>query len=186
MPRGPLLVVLPLAGWLIVACATGSGSPSDGPGGAKYPPRRVGCRLSVFHGEKPEVAYWDDLGIANVICHIDDGEATCMGRLRAEACRMGGDIMYDLPRKPLRPKDEAMVFRARIAHTRPAPVREKVAVPDEPPPASAEESAGPVVPLTGSGVPLPLMAPAPAGSAGPAPATVAVPVDAGATSDAGP
>jgi hypothetical protein len=107
----------------------------------QYPPRRPGCALSVFRESKPNVP-WDDLGTAEVHCHIDDGDATCFARLRAEACRMGGDVIYDLPKRALRPKFEAMQFRARVAHRRPAP--EKAPAADLPP---ADTSTGPVQPL---------------------------------------
>lgn len=71
---------------------------------------------------------------------------------------MGGDIIYRLPVKPWRPKEEAIGYRALVGHRRPP--REKDAGPPDvdpmmPPPASPEESAGPVVPLTGPGA-LPL------------------------------
>jgi hypothetical protein len=140
------------AGLVAMACAT---RPRVKP---EYPPRRPGCSLMISHADLPEVPAWDDLGNVEVICHIDEMEATCFGRLRAEVCRMGGDIVYHLPRKLWRPRDEAMGFRGKVAHTRSAPLRD--AAPSEsdafPPPASAEELAGPVVPLTGPGAPAPV------------------------------
>jgi hypothetical protein len=154
MPRRLRRIALALAlvSGLIVACATGSQDRAA----AKYPPRRPGCALLIFRGDTPELSVWDDLGLVETICHIDETESTCYGRMRAEACRMGGDIVYHLPRKPWRPKDEAMGFRGKVAHTRHVAAKEEVhADPTSafPPPASAEESAGPVIPLTGPGAP---------------------------------
>jgi hypothetical protein len=154
MPRRLRRIALALAlvSGLIVACATGSQDRAA----AKYPPRRPGCALLIFRGDTPELSVWDDLGLVETICHIDETESTCYGRMRAEACRMGGDIVYHLPRKPWRPKDEAMGFRGKVAHTRHVAAKEEVhADPASafPPPASAEESAGPVIPLTGPGAP---------------------------------
>jgi hypothetical protein len=144
-------LALPLAGWLIAACASG---PRAKPA---YPPRKPGCALTIFHTDLPGVAAWDDLGTVEVICHVDDMEATCFSRVRAEACRMGGDIIYHMPVKPWRPKDEAIGYRGRVAHRRAAPVKEEVAPdPSLPPPATAEESAGPVIPLTGPAAPAPV------------------------------
>ena len=69
---------------------------------------------------------------------------------------MGGNIIYRLPLKPWRPKEEAMGYRAMVAHSRTPPPRDAGAAdPTMPPPATPEESAGPVVPLTGPGAPPP-------------------------------
>ncbi len=159
MLRRLTILAIPIAAWLIVACATGSRLE------AKYPPRKPGCALSIYHTDLPQTQDWDDLGKIEVICHIDDTDKTCFNRLRAEACRMGGDIIYRLPIKPWRPKEEALGYRAMVAHRRVS--QEKDAGPPDvdstlPPPASAEESAGPVVPLTGPGAPL--LAPRDAGA----------------------
>jgi hypothetical protein len=66
---------------------------------------------------------WDDLGGAEVTCHLDVGSGECLRRFRAEACRMGGDLVYALPEKPIRPKEYAILFRGRVAHTRAAAER---------------------------------------------------------------
>jgi hypothetical protein len=119
----------------------------------------------MYSSPKPGVAAWDDLGVAEVGCHLDTSKPQCLAQLRAEACRMGGDIIYDIPAKPRRPYEQAMVYRARVAHTRTTegkPEREKEpAKPGEepPPPATEEESAGPVIPL---GTPEPKKKPKPA------------------------
>lgn len=150
MFRRLTMFVIPMAAGLLVACATRSRL------AVKYPPLKPGCPLSIYHTDLPQVQDWEDLGKVEVICHIDDTDKTCFNRLHAEACRMGGDIIYRLPTKPWRPKEEALGYRAMVAH-RKAP-REKdagppVVDPMMPPPASPEESAGPVVPLTGPGAP---------------------------------
>jgi len=60
-------------------------------------------------------------------------------------------MLYNVPRSPMRPSDQVMVLRGQVAHTRSgAPKREDDA--DLPPPATAAESAQPVVPLTGPAV----------------------------------
>ena len=142
------MLAIPIAAGVIVACAT---RPSPE---VKYPPRRPGCGLSIYHTDLPPLQDWDDLGRVEVLCHIDDTEKTCLNRLHAEACRMGGDIIYRLPVKPWRPKEEALGYRAMVAH-RKTPQQKDAGVPDVdptlPPLASPEESAGPVVPLTGPG-----------------------------------
>ena len=102
------------------ACASPRGA-NGGVHPAKYPARPPHCALSLVHAPVPEVPAWDDLGTAEVTCHIDIGLPQCLERFRAEACRMGGDIVYDLPEKPRRPREQAAVYRGRVAHTHPQP-----------------------------------------------------------------
>lgn len=148
MFRRLTMLAIPLAAGLLVACATRSRL------AVKYPPLKPGCSLTIYHTDLPQVQDWDVLGKVEVICHIDDTDKTCFNRLHAEACRMGGDIIYRLPTKPWRPKEEALGYRAMVAHSKAPPEKDAgppTVDPLMPPPASAEESAGPVVPLTGPG-----------------------------------
>lgn len=143
MARPLLTVVL-----VVAACAT---APETQPGGddspqARYPRRGAGCELTVYHTAVPGVPAWDDLGIAEVMCHINDSVAECLRRLRTEACRMGGDLLYNVPHRPLRPREQVLIYRGQVAHVRTRLVK-KSQDEDLPPPASAEEAAGPVVPL---------------------------------------
>ena len=106
---------LPLAISLAISlnCAT-----TPNPNAAKYPPRPGGCKVRVFHTPAPDVKEWDDLGVAHVDCYLDVGAVQCLSKLRMEACRMGGDILYDVPKKPLRPTDQGMVYTGHVAHTK--------------------------------------------------------------------
>ena len=71
---------------------------------------------------------------------------------------MGGDILYRLPRKPWRPGNQTagytMGYRAMVASSR-TPAAKPIEVDEPPPSATAEEAAGPVVPLTGPAAPRP-------------------------------
>jgi hypothetical protein len=131
--RGALIV---LVTW---SCAT--------PGAAtrKYPPRPAGCELSFYSTPVPGVAAWDDLGVAEAACNINESTSECVRGLRAEACRMGGDIVYNVPRKPLRPRDQVLLYRGLVAHSRAATITPKPTLPE--PSASEADSARPVVPL---------------------------------------
>jgi hypothetical protein len=130
-------IALALAPVLALAlAATCSGSSARDP---RYPRRSPGCALSMHRG-LPEVAAWDDIGIARVDCYLDESEIACLGRLKTEACRMGGDILYDVPVKASRPVERGMIYRARVAHTRPARNKDEAA-------AAADAGSGPVVPL---------------------------------------
>jgi hypothetical protein len=113
--------------------------------GIHYPRRAPGCDLAVYHTPVPGVAAWDDLGLAEATCNINDSPGECLRLLKAEACRMGGDIIYNLPRKPYRPRDQVLQYRAQVAHTQASTTKSED--PDLPAPASPQESALPVVPL---------------------------------------
>jgi hypothetical protein len=93
-----------------VACATTSAE-------RRYPPRRPGCHLIVSYATAP-LGTWDDLGVAQVGCYLDEGEGPCLHRLKAEACRMGGDVLYAVPNRAARPGEREMTMRGRVAHTR--------------------------------------------------------------------
>ena len=140
-----LSIALPLA--ITLTCATAPPNPNA----AKYPPRPNGCKIRVFHTAAPDVQEWDDLGVAHVDCYLDVGAVQCLKKLRMEACRMGGDIIYDVPKKALRPTDQGMVYTGHVAHTK---LRAGdggkdnddggAAEPDQP---ESSESTGPVQPV---------------------------------------
>jgi len=109
-----------LATLAFAACAGPRGA-GPGAGGPAYPPRPATCELTFYHAPTPIGVAWHDLGVAEVICHIDVGFRACLQGFRAEACRMGGDIVYGLPQEPLRPREQAVMYRGRVAHTRVAP-----------------------------------------------------------------
>ena len=112
------LPTLALASVLAMAMAMNCATTSPNPNAAKYPPRPGGCKVRVFHTPAPEVKEWDDLGVAHVDCALDVGTVQCLKKLRVEACRMGGDILYDVPKKPLRPTEQGMVYTGHVAHTK--------------------------------------------------------------------
>ena len=116
-------------------------------GPRKYPSRRPGCELQLFRSPTPQIAGgWDDIGVAEAACYLDESEVACLHRLRVEACRMGGDIVYAIPRRAFRPAERAMVIRAMVAHTlaSPAAKEKEKAESALPPPAASNE---PIVPL---------------------------------------
>ena len=116
--RNPLLL-----SFLVVSVAAGAtcATQSSNPNAGKYPRRPLGCKVRVYHTPAPDVKEWDDLGMARVDCYLDVGAVQCLHRLREEACRMGGDLLYDVPKKPLRPTDQGMVFLGHVAHTKQKP-----------------------------------------------------------------
>ncbi len=109
----PLAVAGGALALVALTCAT-----TSHPDAAKYPPRGRGCNVRIFNGPAPDVKQWDDLGIARVDCPLDLGRLQCRQRLREEACRMGGDLLYDVPKKPARPSEQGMVYMGHVAHTK--------------------------------------------------------------------
>src|SRR5262245_22169726 len=143
---------------LLIACtcaavvAACSGSPGRDP---RYPRRKPGCALAVYNG-LPTGA-WDDLGVAEVGCYLDESEIACLNRLRTDACRMGGDIIYNVPKKALRPVERGMVYRARVAHSRDVKKADDA-------PAPSDAGNGPIQPLPKTADVAAAPAPADAGS----------------------
>jgi hypothetical protein len=131
-PVPALFAALSIASSLVVACATGSTT------AVKYPRRKPGCAIAIIHEAVPPVREWDDIGLVEVGCYLDEGPGTCLTRLKAEGCRMGGDMIYDVPKRPARPNERAIVYRGHVAHSKTTAKPE----PEEPAPAS-----GPVVPI---------------------------------------
>jgi ribosomal protein S18 acetylase RimI-like enzyme len=136
----PALLLFAAAAALSMAAACSGGSGRD----PRYPRRAPGCELAIYH-ELPSGA-WDDIGLVEVDCYLDESDIACLGRLRTEACRMGGDIVYNVPRKALRPVERGMIYRAKVAHTRGMKKQDDGPAPDA--------GGGPVVPLP-SATPVP-------------------------------
>lgn len=124
----------------------------------RFPRRAPGCPLTVYNG-LPTGA-WDNIGLVEVGCYLDESEIACLGRLRTEACRMGGDIIYNVPKKAHRPIERGMIYRAVVAHSRDAKTN------DEAPAAAGSPDAGggPVMLLPKSADPTPAPSPADAGT----------------------
>jgi hypothetical protein len=139
MGKTALVLLAALAG-VTSGCAARHRQTANGGAARKYPARPASCKLTLSWSPTPPVAAWDDLGVAEVGCHINTAEPECISQLRAEACRMGGDILYNLPRRPLRPRDELVVYRGQVAHS----LERADKKPPEPEP---EISKGPVEPL---------------------------------------
>lgn len=104
----------------------------------RYPRRAPGCALNVYNSLPP--GRWDDLGVVQVDCYIDESDIACLSRMRTEACLMGGDIIYNVPKTALRPIERGMIYRAQVAHTHGADKKD-----DEP--AATDAGSGPVVVL---------------------------------------
>jgi hypothetical protein len=82
-----------------------------------YPPRPAGCDVKLFHGKVAGIVY-DDIGRVDSICSNDMGRDQCVAELKNQTCKLGGDIVYDVPDDPEKPAPDKMRYTGRVAHTR--------------------------------------------------------------------
>ena len=106
MKRAAIVALLSLA-------ACGGSAKTD----SRYPERPKGCAVQVFHGKVAGIKY-DDIGRVDAICGTDLGEAACIAELKDQTCKLGGDIVYDVPDDPEKPSPDKVKFTGRAAHTR--------------------------------------------------------------------
>jgi hypothetical protein len=100
---------------LLLLAACGSTAKTD----PRYPPRPEGCDVKVYNTRAVDVPF-DNIGHADAICGSDIGVDSCMAELKNQACKLGGDLVYDVPRDPLTPTPDKIQFTGRVAHTRAA------------------------------------------------------------------
>jgi hypothetical protein len=104
-----------LSAFALVACS--GGAKTD----PRYPPRAAGCEVQIFNAKIPGSIKYDDLGRVDAICGNDISEKDCLRELQDQACKLGGDLLYDVPTEPARPSPDKVKYNARAAHTRIAP-----------------------------------------------------------------
>jgi len=101
---------------VIAVLASCGGGPKTDP---RYPPRPDGCDVKVFRGKVAGITY-DDIGHVDSICGTDLGPEECLKELKKQSCKLGGDIVYDVPDEPLTPSPDKIRYTGRVAHTRAA------------------------------------------------------------------
>jgi len=101
---------------VIAVLASCGGGPKTDP---RYPPRPDGCDVKVFRGRVAGITY-DDIGRVDSICGTDLGPEECLKELKKQTCKLGGDIVYDVPDEPLTPSPDKIRYTGRVAHTRAA------------------------------------------------------------------
>lgn len=92
----------------MLACG---GSPS------KYPARPSNCEVAVY--QEPPSAAIDNIGVVYALCDEGIGRKECEKQLKEETCKLGGDVVWDLPEEPQRVNGK-MRLSGRAAHTRAA------------------------------------------------------------------
>jgi hypothetical protein len=82
-----------------------------------YPPRPEGCDVKLFHGKVAGIVY-DDIGRVDAICGNDLGPDQCIAELKKQTCKLGGDIVYDVPYEAEKPGPDKVRYTGHVAHTR--------------------------------------------------------------------
>jgi len=86
-------------------------------GDSHYPPRPENCDVKLFHGKVVDIVY-DDIGHVDSICSGDFSRDQCIVELKKQTCKLGGDIVYDVPDEPLKPSPDKIRYTGHVAHTR--------------------------------------------------------------------
>jgi hypothetical protein len=102
------------AATLAAAFASCGGGPKTDP---RYPARADNCDVKVFRGKVSGMTY-DDIGHVDSICGSDLGPQACLDELKRQTCKLGGDIVYDVPDEPEKPSPDKLRYTGRVAHTR--------------------------------------------------------------------
>jgi hypothetical protein len=100
-----------------IALLASCGGPKTDP---RYPPRPDNCEVQLFRGKVAGITY-DDIGHVDSICGSDLGPEECLKELKRQTCKLGGDIVYDVPDEPSKPSPDKIAYTGRVAHTRGAP-----------------------------------------------------------------
>ncbi|MFO0666083.1 MAG: hypothetical protein U0174_19175 [Polyangiaceae bacterium] len=93
-----------------VACLSACGSAP-----AKYPPRARNCEVGLYQGA-PSAAI-DNIGTVYADCDEALGRKECEAQLKEETCKLGGDVVWDVPEEPSRVGGK-MRLSGYAAHTR--------------------------------------------------------------------
>jgi hypothetical protein len=97
---------------MALLCSCGGGSPAD----LRYPPRPEGCSVQLFH-TKVRGPEYDDIGRVVAFCANDVTYDNCLVELKDQTCKLGGDIVYDVPDEPQHSADKVRLT-GRAAHSR--------------------------------------------------------------------
>jgi hypothetical protein len=83
----------------------------------RYPPQPEGCKVMIFNGPVATTVKFDNIGRVDMICGELIPYSDCMRGLMDEACKLGGDILYDVL-EPSKPAPDKVKYDGRVAHTR--------------------------------------------------------------------
>jgi hypothetical protein len=105
-----ILCLLPFA---VAALSCGSPKKTD----PRYPPQPIGCKVMLFRGPIANTVVYDHIGRVDMICGELISDSDCLRGLMDEACKLGGDILYEVL-EPTKPAPDKIKYDGRVAHTR--------------------------------------------------------------------
>jgi hypothetical protein len=108
-------VVVCIAALGVALSSCGGGAKAD----ARYPARPPGCDVQLFRGKIRSIPY-DDIGHVDAICSIEMSLDACERELKDQTCKLGGDLVYDVPQDPQKPSPDKIRLTGHVAHTRAA------------------------------------------------------------------
>lgn len=82
----------------------------------KLPPRPAGCEVTVYRGGVPQGVTMRRLGEVVSSCGKNDADSDCIRSLQDEVCKLGGNLVYDVPDKP-EPESDTMLRYTGVAAT---------------------------------------------------------------------
>ena len=98
---------------LVVLAAAGCADPPP----PKMPAKAKGCEVTVYRGAVPEGVNVTPLGEVVSDCGKNDADSDCIRALQNEVCKLGGNVVYEVPNAP-EPVSDVMLRYEGIAGAR--------------------------------------------------------------------
>jgi len=103
---------------LPLLAAAGLGCESAPP--PKMPTRAAGCEVTVYRGAVPHGTKVTRLSEVVASCGKNDADSDCIRALQDEVCKLGGDVVYEVPAEPKEESDTMLRYEG-IAGTTTTP-----------------------------------------------------------------
>ena len=101
---------------LLVLCAVFAAASCADPPPPKLPAKAKGCEVTVYRGAVPDGMKVTPLGEVVTDCGKNDADSDCIRALQDEVCKLGGDVVYEVPSAP-EPQTDVMLRYEGIAGT---------------------------------------------------------------------
>ncbi|WP_394823731.1 hypothetical protein [Pendulispora albinea] len=111
---GAWIASVTLASAALAGAGLGCGG-SHGAQTSQFPPREEGCAVELLQDApaRPTV----NIGRVSASCDETVAEADCLRTLKDQACKLGGDIVWEVPTEPIR-KNGRQLWSGRAVHTK--------------------------------------------------------------------
>ncbi len=96
-------------------CASTLGCASLPP--PKLPPKDAGCPVTVYRGALPQDVRATFLGDVVASCGKNDADSDCVRALQDEVCKLGGNVVYEVPKSPSQESDTLLRYTGRAGTT---------------------------------------------------------------------